>query len=137
MSKIFIDTNLLAYTLDKQNPEKQIKAREVLQEIVETHQPVTSSQVIKEFYVVATSKLHADPVLVKSIVHNFQNMEIVQIDLPLIEQGIDISIISQLSFWDALIVAAAEKAHCHFIHSGDLNPGQVYRGVVLVNPLEE
>ena len=92
---------------------------------------------IPEFYVVATTKLKADPIIIKNIIHNFNNIEIVQNDLELIEQAIDISVISQLSFWDSLIIAAAEKAKCESILSEDLNPGQTYRGVMVINPFKE
>jgi predicted nucleic acid-binding protein len=58
-------------------------------------------------------------------------------DLDLIEQAIDISVISQVSFRDALIIAAAEKANCEFVFSEDLNTGQTYRGVTVVNPFDD
>ncbi len=136
VSKIFIDTNLIVYTLDKSNVDKQERARNIIRKIVDVHQPVISTQVIKEFYVVAINKMKADPIIVKNIIHNFRNMEIVTNDLELIEQAIDISVISQISFWDSLIIAAAEKANCEYIFSEDLNPGQTYRGVLVVNPFE-
>jgi len=134
VSKIFIDTNLFVYTLDKNDVSKRGKARNVIKRIVEDHQPVISTQVIKEFYVVATTKLKADPIVVKNIIHNFHNMEVIQNDLELIEQAIDISVLSQLSFWDSLIIAAAEKANCEVVFSEDLNSGQTYRGVIVKNP---
>ncbi|OHE66114.1 MAG: twitching motility protein PilT [Treponema sp. GWC1_61_84] len=137
VSKIFIDTNVFLYLLDNKDETKREKARKILKKIVALHQPVLSTQVIKEFYVAATSKLKADSFIVKNIIHNFRNMEIVNNDLELIEQAIDISAISQISFWDSLIVAAAEKANCEFIFSEDLNSGQTYRGVKVVNPFEK
>jgi len=137
VSKIFIDTNILVYSIDQKDEDKKQKARRTLKKIIEFHQPVISTQVIKEFYVVSTSKLHADPIVVKNIIHNFHNMEIVNNDLDLVEQAIDISVISQLSFWDALIIAAAEKANCEFVFSEDLNSGQTYRGVTVINPLDK
>lgn len=136
VSKIFIDTNLIVYTLDKSNANKQERARTVIREIVDVHLPVISTQVIKEIYVVAINKMKADPIIVKNIIHNFRNMEIVTNDIELIEQAIDISVISQVSFWDSLIIAAAEKAKCEYIFSEDLNPGQTYRGILVVNPFE-
>jgi len=72
--------------------------------------------------------------LVKHIIHNFGNIEIVNNDLDLIEQAIDISVISQISFWDSLIVAAAEKAKCEFILSEDLSSGEIYRVVTVIDP---
>ena len=137
VSKIFIDTNIFVYTVDKKEDIKQKKARKILKKIVEIHQPVISTQIIKEFYVVAINKLRADHFIVKNIIHNFKNMEVVNNDLELIEQAIDISVISQITFWDALVVAAAEKANCEFIFSEDLNPGQTYRGVLVINPFEK
>lgn len=134
MSKVFVDTNILVYTLDQKDVEKKDLARRILKKVVESHQPVISTQVINEFYVVAVNKLKSDPIVVKSIIHNFHNMEIVNTDLDLIEQAIDISVISQLSFWDSLIIAAAEKANCEYVLSEDLNPGQNYRGIKLLNP---
>ncbi len=134
MSKIFIDTNILVYTLDQKNIEKRDMARKIVKKVVEFHQPVISTQVIKEFYVVASNKLKADPIIVKNIIHNFHNMEIVNNDLDLIEQAIDISILSTLSFWDSLVIAAAEKANCEYVLSEDLNSGQNYRGIKLLNP---
>ena len=137
VSKIFIDTNILVYTLDAKDSYKQVKAREIMKKVIDLHQPVISTQVLKEFYVVATTKLKADRIIIKNIIHNFCNIEIVQNDLELIEQAIDISVISQLSFWDSLIVAAAEKSKCEFIISEDLNSGQTYRGVMVINPFKE
>ncbi len=134
VSKIFIDTNILVYTLDKRHEARQQKARKVLKKTASSHQPVISTQVIKEFYVVATAKLGADQIIIKNIIHNFRNMEIVNNDLELIEQAIDISVLSRLSFWDSLIIAAAEKARCEIILSEDLNPGQLYRGGAVLNP---
>jgi len=134
VSKIFIDTNILVYTLDKKDADRHLRSRLILKRIIDVHQAVISTQVIKEFFVVATTKLKCDPVILKNIIHNFHNMEVVNNDLELIEQAIDISVISRISFWDSLIVAAAEKANCQFLFSEDVNPGQTYRGVIVVNP---
>jgi len=134
VSKIFIDTNIFIYTLDQKDEKKLDLARKIVKKVVESHQPVISTQVVKEFYVVASNKLKADPIVVKNIIHNFHNMEIVNNDLELIEQAIDISILSQLSFWDSLVIAAAEKANCEYVLSEDLNSGQSYRGVKVLNP---
>ena len=134
MSKIFIDTNILVYTLDQKNIEKRDAARVIVKKVVESHLPVISTQVIQEFFVVASSKLKADSIVVKNIIHNFHNMEIVNNDLDLIEQAIDISVLSQLSFWDSLIIASAEKANCEYVLSEDLNSRQNYRGIKMLNP---
>ena len=134
MAKIFFDANILVYTVDRHDAEKQKAARNVLRKAVEEEVPVISTQVIQEFYSAVTARLNMDKIAAKSIVHNLHRIEIVQINLNLIEQGIDISILSQLSFWDGLIIAAAEQANCSVIYSEDLTEGQVIRGVRVVNP---
>lgn len=132
--KIFIDTNILVYTVDKYSEKKQMLAREIMKTVVEEEIPVISTQVLQEFYSATTSKLKLDKIIAKNIMHNFHHIEIVQIDLNLIEQGIDISILSQISFWDGLIIAAAEHANCSIIYSEDLNNGQIIRGIKIINP---
>lgn len=133
-SKIFIDTNIFVYTLDGHDREKQATERSIVKNAVESQLPVISTQVLQEFYSASTTKLKIDPLIAKNIVHSLGNMEIVPIDLNMIEQGIDISILFHFSFWDALIIAAAEQANCTIIFSEDMNSGQTVRGVRIVNP---
>jgi len=40
----------------------------------------------------------------------------------------------QLSFWDALVVAAAKAASCRYLLTEDLQAGQDLDGLVVVNP---
>jgi predicted nucleic acid-binding protein len=135
VAKIFIDTNILIYTLDSNEPKKQKKARKILKIVIDQHTPVLSTQVLQEFYVAATRKLRVKPIIAKDILHGFSNMEIVEIGTSIIDQGIDISIMHNVSFWDSLIIAAAEQAHCSAIYSEDFNHGQTIRGISLENPL--
>jgi predicted nucleic acid-binding protein len=132
--KIFLDTNILVYTVDKHEKKKQTLARYIVKNVVEKEMPVISTQVLQEFYSATTTKLKLDKLTAKNIMHNFHHIEIVQIDLELIEQGIDISVLSQISFWDGLIIAAAEQANCSFIYSEDLNNSQTIRGIKIINP---
>lgn len=137
VNKIFIDTNILVYALDNRDNDKMNKARNILRKVIYENKPVISAQVINEFYVAATKKLSIDKNLIKTIVHNFKNMEIIASDLQLTENAIKISIESQISFWDSLIIAAAEKANCKLIISEDLNSGQKYQDISLINPFQE
>ncbi len=135
MSKIFIDTNILVYCIDSHDPAKQKASRLLLQTLENDHSGVISTQVMQEFFVVGTKKLAADPLLVKDILHSFENFETVIVTPEIIKEAIDCSIINRLSFWDALIVATAESAKCERIWTEDLNHGQVIRGVKIENPL--
>ncbi len=135
MSKIFIDTNILVYSLDQFEPEKRKKCRELLKTLTGDLRGVISAQVMQEFYVASTAKLGADVLIVKDILHSFERFETIIITPQIIKEAIDCSIINRLSFWDALIVTAAEGAKCEKIWSEDLNDGQVVRGVRIENPL--
>jgi predicted nucleic acid-binding protein len=135
MSKIFIDTNILVYSLDSHHPIKQAECRSLLRALANDLRGVISTQVMQEFYVASTRKLGVDPLLTKDILHSFERFEIVIITPETIKDAVDCSIINRLSFWDALIVVAAESARCERVWSEDLNDGQVIRGVRIENPL--
>lgn len=134
MSKIFLDTNILLYKLDDHDKHKQTQDRNIVQTVTTRDIPVISTQIPQEFFLASTSKLGVEALLAKSIVHFFRNMEVVQIDPDLIEEAIDIGILNRIAFWDALVVAAAESAHCVYLYKEDLNPGQIIWGVQVVNP---
>ncbi|MEK6646502.1 MAG: PIN domain-containing protein [Candidatus Firestonebacteria bacterium] len=135
MYKVFIDTNILVYAVDNCNLKKRNKARDILKETVKSNSFVISTQVLQEFYVIGTTKLKIDPILAKNILHTFENMEIVSIDIFLIKEAIDTSVLNKISFWDALIIVSAENAKCEKIYTEDLNHGQIIRGVKIENPL--
>jgi len=134
MSKTFIDSNVLIYAADEAEPEKRRISQTLLATLKNGQLGVISTQIMQEFYVTAVKKLGIDAIIAKSIVHSMRNYEVVLIDAPLIDEAIDCSILNQLSFWDALVVAAAEKARCDRILTEDLTHGQVIRGVRIENP---
>jgi predicted nucleic acid-binding protein len=137
VSKFFLDTNILLYTLDANDKSKQAKARKLIQTITEQNIPVISTQVLQEFYVASTTKLRVEPLLAKNIMRSFENMEIVQITPYLIREAADTSILNAISFWDSLIVVAAESAQCERLYTEDLNSGQIIRGVKIENPFSD
>jgi predicted nucleic acid-binding protein len=135
MSKIFVDTNILVSSLYNPDSSLKKKARLHLKELEGRNHGVISTQVVQEFYVVATKKLGIEALLAKQIVQRFENFEIVTISPSMIYAAIDCSITAQISFWDALIVISAEISKCQVIWTEDLNPGQLIRGVRILNPL--
>ena len=134
MSKVFLDTNVLVYAADGRTPKKQRRARELLKEVAARGDGVVSTQVLQEFYVAATRKLGIEPLPAKAMLHPFTHFEVVTITPELIEQAVDCAVLLELSFWDALIVVAAESARCTTLWTEDLNEGQVMRGVRVENP---
>ncbi|MCP4148747.1 MAG: PIN domain-containing protein [bacterium] len=136
MTKVFVDTNILVYSMDSHEPVKQEKSRSLLKRIIKDQYVVISTQVLQEFYVASTRKLNADFLLVKEIMRSFKNFEVVTITSDIIEDAIDCSILSKISFWDALIISAAEFSKCDELLTEDLNHGQVIRNVTIVNPFK-
>ena len=134
MSKVFIDTNILVYCMDQANPEKKNRCRKLLKTLSPT-QGVISTQVMQEFYVASTRKLNVEPLIAKDILRYFTKFEVVVITPLMIMDAIDCSIINRISFWDSLIVIAAESAKCEKIWTEDLNHGQIIRGIHIENPL--
>ena len=134
MPKVFLDTNVLAYACDADQPVKREKARALLTTVSREVPPCVSTQVLQEFFVTVTRKMGVEPMQAKRIIHSFRHMETVLIDPEDINRAIDGSVIWQVSFWDALILTSALKAHCAVLYTEDLNDGQVYDTVRVVNP---
>ncbi|MEW5814155.1 MAG: PIN domain-containing protein [Spirochaetota bacterium] len=136
MSKVFFDTNVLVYQMDKNDLKKRDTCRNLVRKAASQGNAVISTQVLQEFYVATTTKLHVDPILIKSIMHTFENMEVIIIAKDLINEAIDASLQYKLAFWDSLIVVAAESAKCELLYSEDLHHGQIIRNVKILNPLK-
>jgi predicted nucleic acid-binding protein len=73
MSKVFVDTNILVYSMDKHDLQKMKKSRSILKKLKKDKHGVISTQVLQEFYVAATRRLKADPITVKDIIRSFEN----------------------------------------------------------------
>lgn len=132
--KFFIDTNILIYTIDNHYPKKKRISRELIAELFESNFGIISTQVMQEFYYTAVNKLKSDPKIIKELLKSFEDLEIVQISTAIIYSAIDCSTANNISFWDALIISAAESANCNQLFSEDLNNGQIINGVEIVNP---
>lgn len=132
--KSFFDTNILVYTADDDAPAKQERATALLTMVEQTVRPVISTQVLQEFYSAATRKLGLAPRHARALVESASEFEVVVVDVGIVREAIDLSIIEQVSLWDALIIIAAAKARCTVLYSEDLADGRTYRGVRVVNP---
>ena len=135
--KVFVDTNILIYAHDKNAGIKRDKAVAVLLDLWNTKRGALSTQVLQEFYVNVTRKI-ADPIgkqVARDIIERYAVWSVVTIDPNLVLRASRIEEDHQLSFWDALIVAAAEKAEATTILSEDLNSGQRIGTVRIENPL--
>ena len=129
----FVDTNIVVYAHDGADREKQQRAREVL--LAHADDLVLSAQVLSETYAVLTRRIGVEPVVVRSIVAELSRFVLVALDGTLVLEAIDTSTAAQLSYWDALIVAAARAGGCDTLFTEDLSDGATIAGVRIVNPL--
>jgi predicted nucleic acid-binding protein len=138
-SRTFLDTNVLVYLFDADSPDKQARAREVLQASLERGVAVVSTQVLQEFFVTVTRKL-ARPLPAaeaESALRRLMELPVVQVDPDLILAAAVSARRDRISFWDALILAAASAAGCGELLSEDLQHGRSFGGMRVVNPFRE
>lgn len=135
MNKIFLDTNILVYTVDRSGPMKYARARAALESFKRDSLGVISTQVLQEFAAVALSKLSQSEEVVIQELMLFENFEVVPSTPSLIRRGVELRKKHQLHFWDATILAAAEHAGCEVLYSEDFQAGTTYGNVRVENPL--
>ncbi|WP_164860120.1 PIN domain-containing protein [Actinomyces wuliandei] len=134
MSRVFLDTNILAYTFDSASPSKQAAARAALA----SHRDFTvSTQVMLELFVVLTRKLRPvwPPEEAGRVVRRVADLGVVPADRALVERAVVTARRHQLSVWDAMVLEAAVESGCGELWTEDLAHGSVLRGVRTVNPL--
>jgi predicted nucleic acid-binding protein len=131
--RTFIDTNILVYDIDATDPRKQRIAQALL-DPAGAGDLVISTQVLSEFYVVATRKLGVDGAVAQALVDRLIRLSVVVVDAPLVASAISGSLAWGISYWDALIIRAAEAAGCGRVLSEDLANGAMYGSVKVENP---
>lgn len=134
-AKTFIDTNVLVYAHDANAGRKHEAALSTLELLATRREGILSMQVLQEFYVTVTRKL-ASPLPrseARAIVDDFA-WWCVPTSPDEIRLAFRIEDEAKLSFWDALIVAAAVKGGAARILSEDLNSGQMIHGMRVENP---
>ncbi len=133
---VFVDANVLIYRLDSGAPEKQRLADDWLTTLWKLRAGRLSQQVLNEVYHCATRKLWPglDREKAQSIVRMYAAWKPLPVDARLVERGFRIERKFGFSFWDSLIVAAAQTAQCRFLLTEDLQHGQDLDGVTVMNP---
>lgn len=134
----FVDTNVWVYAVDAADPVKRARALDVIAP-APGRDLVISTQVLTEFYAVATRKLAvAVPAEdAEAMVRQLSLLPVVAIDASLVASAIVGARVWQISIWDALILRAAEVAGCRRVMSEDLAHGRAYGSVVVENPFAE
>jgi predicted nucleic acid-binding protein len=135
--KFFVDTNILVYAHDASAGLKHERARQLVEDLWSSGQGVLSTQVLQELCINLRRKV-ARPLPaeeVRRLIQDYLSWEIVVNNPASVLAALEIETRYQTSFWDALILQAAESSGVTVLYSEDFAEGQKYGAVQVVNPL--
>jgi predicted nucleic acid-binding protein len=130
----FLDTNVLIYAAAGRISEIAKQRRALA--CVEAANFGTSGQVLAEFYTNVTRKPARPLARSQALdwIERLAEFPVIPITADLVRMAVGLSAKYQISYWDAAILAAAEELGAPTLYSEDLNHGQVYGSVKVVNP---
>jgi predicted nucleic acid-binding protein len=137
--KCFVDTNILVYAHDRSTGAKHRRAQMLLDKMWETGNGVLSTQVLQELCINLRRKA-GNPLPmaeVRVMIRDYSTWEVVTNTPESVLRALEIEMRYKTSFWDALILQAAEDAGASILYSEDLAVGQRYGSIQVVNPLME
>jgi predicted nucleic acid-binding protein len=135
--KFFVDTNILIYAHDRSAGIKHQRARHAIERLWATGQGVLSTQILQELCINLRRKL-ARPLPVdevRRLIQDYLSWEIVANSPEAVLKALEIEVRYKISFWDALVLQAAEQSGAAILYSEDLAAGQNYGPVQVMNPL--
>src|SRR6185503_9544124 len=126
--KYFVDTNILMYAHDTAAGEKHERAKALVEQLWRDRTGIVSTQVLQELSVNLRRKT-GRPLDVKA------TRQVIVNGGESILEALDLEGRYQISFWDALVVQAAQASGAEILYSEDLSDGQRYGMVRVKNPL--
>jgi predicted nucleic acid-binding protein len=132
--RVFFDTNILVYADDADAGAKRDHAQQVIEAALSNGNGVLSTQVLQEYFVVATKKLGMSAEIAQQKVEILATMAVVVVDVEHIAEAIKLHRLNRLSFWDCLILRCAKAAGCPRLLSEDMQHGRCIEGVTIENP---
>ena len=133
----FVDSNLLLYYIDPGDAAKRERATEWLEALWMAGSGRLSWQVLHEFYWNAVKKMRLQPAAAREIVEDLSHWRPVDSSLGLVQQAWQWTDTAQLTYWDALILAAAQRSGARYLLSEDFQPGRRYADVEVLNPFDQ
>jgi predicted nucleic acid-binding protein len=134
----FLDTNILIYAALGREQEEEKRRRAA--ELMSASKFCLSAQVLQEFYSVATRPERKVRLSEESAVKWIERLEVqpcADITASLVKNAVLTSLRYKISYWDAAIIAAAEVLGAPILYTEDLNHGQAYGAVKVINPFIE
>ncbi len=135
--KYFLDTNVFVYSFDARTADKQAKAQELIERALADGLGIISSQVIQEFFNVASRKFEkplSEEDAVQYLEEVFEPLCQVFPSVDLYRATLNVQRHAGISFYDALIVASASAGGCRILYSEDLQEGRRFLGLTVRNP---
>jgi predicted nucleic acid-binding protein len=129
-----VDTNILVYAFDPSQGAKHVQAAKICRQLLEEDGLCLSTQVLQELYVTLTRKAGISVDTALSVLDDLSQWLVFSVDVKAIRDAAAIARDNQLSFWDALLVAAATRMGAAVLLTEDLNDRQTIAGVEIRNP---
>lgn len=134
----FVDTNVLLYAIST-DPDEQGK-REVVDRLLSARDLALSAQVLQEFYVQSTRPTREDRLTHQQafdLVTAFGRFPVQATSVELVHAAMTACQKFRISYWDAAIIESARMMGCTEVLSEDLNDGQSFDGLVVINPYRQ
>ncbi len=134
--KSFVDTNVLVYAHDRSAGIKHERARSLVERLWQSGEGVLSTQVLQELSSTLQRKIAAPLSIpeIRDLLEDYLAWEIVVNDSNSAIEALDLQSKFKISFWDALILHAAENSGAEVLYSEDFNANQRYGALQIVNP---
>ncbi len=134
----FVDTNVLVYARDASESRKQQAAERWLRSLWAARSGRTSAQVLNEYYVVVTEKLRPglDREQARADLCNLMAWSPIPTNRAVIEGAWIVQDRHKLSWWDSLVVSAAQTAGCRWLLTEDLEHDRLFDGVRIIDPFQ-
>jgi predicted nucleic acid-binding protein len=135
--RYFVDTNILIYAHDPAAGDKHARAKALVEGLWERRSGVVSTQILQELAVNLRRKAKKplDAKATREVVSDYLTWQVVVNGGDSILEALDLEARYQISFWDALVVQAAQASGATTLYSEDLSDGQTYGFVKVINPL--
>jgi predicted nucleic acid-binding protein len=137
VERVFFDTNVIVYAHDRSAGIKQLRARDLLDRHARTLTIVVSTQVLIESYNALQRAAALSREAALNAVETLTRAHVVPADGDFVVRAIQLAQRWQLSHWDALVVQAALDAGCSVLYTEDLQAGQRFGELEVVNPFDD
>lgn len=132
--KVFVDTNILVYSVANDRPKRVIANDLLLNQNI-----LISSQVISEFIaVVLRKKILEMPKVIEYAKQFMQVFQVAIITKAAITLTLKVMVQYRFSYWDSLVIATALEHNCTRLYSEDLQDGQsIEDKLIIINPFKK